>query len=59
MLKQKDQATALGFNAQANEKNALALGFGATSSLENAVALGSASTTTTNATSQGSFAYWR
>ncbi len=52
----KDQATALGFNAQANEKNALALGFGATSSLENAVALGSASTTTTNATSQGSFA---
>lgn len=52
----QNQATALGFSAQANEKNALALGYGATSSLENAVALGSASTTTTNATSQGSFA---
>lgn len=49
------QATTLGFNAEANEKNALALGYGATSSKENAVALGSASTTTTNATSQGSF----
>ena len=51
----KDQATALGFSAQANEKNSVALGYSAISSQENAVALGSASTTTTNATSQGSF----